>query len=140
MALVAHPRTVAPPTGKRRVAVLGSTGSIGVNALDVIEALPDRLQAIALTAHSNWPLLAKQIQVHKPKWVVVTDSSACPRDPPLSTGIELLTGEEGLRQIVARPEVDTVLVAIVGPAGLFGTLGALAEGKTVAVANRRPRV
>jgi 1-deoxy-D-xylulose-5-phosphate reductoisomerase len=140
MAFIAQSRTEAPRAGKRRVAVLGSTGSIGVNALDVIEALSDRLQAAALSAHSNWPLLAKQIQVHKPKWVVVTDCSACPRDPPLPAGTELLTGEEGLRQIVARPEVDIVLVAIVGAAGLLGTLAALEAGKVVAVANKETLV
>ncbi len=142
MAFIAQSRTESPPAGRRRVAVLGSTGSIGVNALDVIEALPDRLQATALTAHSNWELLARQIQVHKPLWVVATDLSACTDHPPLAipAGTELLKGEKGLRQLLTRPEVDVVLVAIVGAAGLFGTLAALEAGKIVALANKETLV
>jgi 1-deoxy-D-xylulose-5-phosphate reductoisomerase len=130
--------TPAPP---RRVAVLGSTGSIGVNCLDVIRALSDRLQAIGLSANASWQSLLEQAREFKPRWVAVTDSDAAKAlAAELPKQTELLIGQDGIACMVSQPEVDIVVVAIVGAAGLFGTWAALEAGKTVAVANKETLV
>ncbi|HEX5270191.1 MAG TPA: 1-deoxy-D-xylulose-5-phosphate reductoisomerase [Gemmataceae bacterium] len=126
----------------RRVVVLGSTGSIGTSTLDVITHLPQRLQTAGLSAHSGWEALFEQANRHRPRRVVVTDPDAARRldRTRLDPGIELLTGPEGVARMVADPEVDVVLSAIVGAAGLEGTWAALDAGKTVAVANKETLV
>src|SRR5437588_7498324 len=126
----------------RRVVVLGSTGSIGTSTLDVITHLPERLQTAGLSAHSGWPALFEQANRHRPARVVVTDPAAARQldRSRLDPGIELLTGPEGVARMVADPEVDVVLSAIVGAAGLEGTWAALEAGKTVAVANKETLV
>jgi 1-deoxy-D-xylulose-5-phosphate reductoisomerase len=131
-----------PSHRPRRVVVLGSTGSIGTSALDVIAHLPDRLQTAGLSAHSSWPALFEQANRHRPARVVVTDPAAIRQldRNRLDPGIELLTGPEGVARMVADAEVDIVLSAIVGAAGLEGTWAALEAGKTVAVANKETLV
>jgi 1-deoxy-D-xylulose-5-phosphate reductoisomerase len=127
---------------KRRVVVLGSTGSIGTSCLDVISALDTRLTALGLSAHGSWDALIAQAQRHKPRWVALTEDDACTRAEAsrLPRGTELLHGEDGLRRMVSDPETDIVLTAIVGAAGLAGTWAALEAGKTVAVANKETLV
>jgi len=130
------------PSSIRRVAVLGSTGSIGKSTLDVIAASGGRLQAAALSAHSNLDALAEQALRVGPRWVIATDAAAAadhpwPRFPP---GVELLTGQEGVEQAVASPEIDVVVAAIVGSAGLRGAWAALESGKTLALANKETLV
>jgi len=122
--------------------VLGSTGSIGTSTLDVISHLPNRLQTAGLSAHSSWPALFAQANRQRPRRVVVTDPDAVRQldRGKLDRGIELLTGAEGVARMVADPEVDIVLSAIVGAAGLEGTWAALEAGKTVAVANKETLV
>jgi 1-deoxy-D-xylulose-5-phosphate reductoisomerase len=122
--------------------VLGSTGSIGTSTLDVISHLPERLQVVGLSAHSGWPALFEQANGHRPARVVVTDLAAARQldRSRLDPGIELLTGPEGVARMVSDPEVDVVLSAIVGAAGLEGTWAALEAGKTVAVANKETLV
>ncbi len=134
------PLSVSP--SPRRVVVLGSTGSIGTSALDVIAHLPTRLQTAGLSAHSSWPALFEQANRHRPARVVVTDPSAAREldRSRLDRGIELLTGPDGVARMVADPSVDIVLSAIVGAAGLEGTWAALEAGKTVAVANKETLV
>jgi 1-deoxy-D-xylulose-5-phosphate reductoisomerase len=124
------------------VVVLGSTGSIGTSTLDVITHLPERLQTAGLSAHSSWPALFEQANRHRPARVAVTDPEAVRQldRSKLDPGIELLTGAEGIRRLVSDPEVDVVLSAIVGAAGLEGTWAALEAGKTVAVANKETLV
>src|SRR5262249_25954237 len=118
---------------RRRVVLLGSTGSIGTNCLDVIAALPDRLQAIGLSAHANGATLLQQIERHRPRWAVLTDPEAATHvDRAALAGVELLVGQAGIERMVTDPAVDVVVVAIVGSAGLFGTWAALQAGKTVA--------
>ena len=126
----------------RRVAVLGSTGSIGTNTLDVIGQLPSRLSAVGLAAHRNWPALVKQAHIHKPRHVAVADPSIAKSADPadLPKGTELLIGEEGVQKIAADPETDVVVSAVVGAAGLAGTWAALEAGKTVALANKETLV
>ncbi len=122
--------------------MLGSTGSIGTSTLDVISHLPDRLQTVGLSAHGSWPALFAQANRHRPRRVVVTDPEAARQldRTKLDQGIELLTGPDGIARMVADPEVDIVLSAIVGAAGLEGTWAALEAGKTVAVANKETLV
>ena len=127
----------------KRVAILGSTGSIGCNALDVIENLgPDSHRAVALSAHRQADKLVEQVRRHRPAAVAVTDS---PVDPALvsklrSLGAEVHTGPGGMEQLVARADVDIVLAAVVGAAGLPAVLAAVRAGKTLALANKESLV
>jgi 1-deoxy-D-xylulose-5-phosphate reductoisomerase len=124
------------------VVVLGSTGSIGANCLDVIAHLPERLQALGLSAHRRWEALFEQVQTCRPRWVAVTDPEAarCLQKQSLPAGTQLLHGESGIAAMVRDPDVDVVVAAIVGAAGLRGTWQALEAGKTVAVANKETLV
>ena len=124
------------------VAVLGSTGSIGRNTLEVIAASGNRLQAVALAAHTSTQLLEEQAQRFHPSWLVATCPEAAARHDwsGLPAGQELLVGSDALEQVVTRPEVDVVLSAIVGSAGLHSTWAALERGKTVALANKETLV
>ena len=110
----------------KKIAVLGSTGSIGRQALDVIRALPDELKVVALTGNKNLELLERQIREFHPEMF-------CPAvKPDTGYGGEFLSAEE----IASHPEVDFVIVATTGKAGLSPTLAALQAGKTVALANK----
>ena len=126
----------------RRVAVLGSTGSIGSSALDVIRVLPERLVLVGLAAHCRWEQLAEQCREFKPRLAVLSDPDALARADrslfPRET--ELLGGAEGVAQLAAASDVDVVLSAVVGAAGLHGTWSALEAGKTVALANKETLV
>ena len=124
-----------------RVAVLGSTGSIGRSTLEVISAAPDRLQAVALAARSSTDLLQQQASVHAPRWLVVADEDAAAgRSWQLPPQTELLAGAAALEQIVRQDDIDVVLSAIVGSAGLYSTWAALEARKTVALANKETLV
>jgi 1-deoxy-D-xylulose-5-phosphate reductoisomerase len=112
--------------GVKKIAILGSTGSIGQQALDVIRALPDELEVVALTGNKNLELLERQISEFQPKMF-----SASVR-PDISYGGEFLSAEE----IASHPEVDLVIVSTAGKSGLSPTLAALQAGKTVALANK----
>jgi len=126
----------------KNVAVLGSTGSIGNSALEVIAASDRRLRAIALSAHARLDRLIAQAQQCRPRWVVATDKEAArifdwtglPKES------ELVVGQEGLERIVAEDDVDIVLAGIVGSAGLRSTWAALEAKKTVALANKESMV
>src|SRR5689334_8836695 len=120
----------------KSVAVLGSTGSIGKNALEVIAASEGRLQAVALSAHGKLDQLLDQARQFRPRWVIASDADAAQRFDwgSLPEGTELLKGPGALGKIAAAQEVDIVLAAIVGSAGLCSTWAALKAGKTVALA------
>jgi 1-deoxy-D-xylulose-5-phosphate reductoisomerase len=120
------------------VVVLGSTGSIGVNTLDVIAHLPERLGVAGLSAHSSWDTLVDQAHRHRPRWITLTGAEPGERldRSRLPQGTELLSGTDGIVRMVTDPDVDVVVTAIVGAAGLSGTWAALEAGKTVAVANK----
>jgi len=126
----------------RRIAILGSTGSIGTNALRVIEVLGPEYQVVALSAHSQIQLLAEQARRHRPKVVAVTGEGLAGRLRPLLEGldVEVLTGPGGLVQMVQREDVDVVLSAVVGAAGLPAVLAAASAGKRLAIANKEPLV
>jgi len=124
------------------VAILGSTGSIGLSTLEVIAASGGNLRAVALSAHTNTQLLAQQARVLRPRWIVVTDPEAAARHDwaDLPPEVERLVGPEAVAQVVAQPDVDVVVSAIVGSAGLRGTWAALEAGKRVALANKESLV
>jgi 1-deoxy-D-xylulose-5-phosphate reductoisomerase len=134
---------LSPPAGsRRRIVVLGSTGSIGTSCLKVIDALPERLQAWGLSAHSRWEELLQQVEHYRPRYVSVTDPQAARAFArhPLPVETRLLDGDDAIGAMVSDPEVDVVLTAIVGAAGLTGTWLALQAGKTVALANKETLV
>ncbi len=112
--------------GVKKVAILGSTGSIGRQALDVIRALPNELKVVALTGNKNLALLERQINEFQPMMFYA------PNEPEIGYGGEFLSVEE----IAGHPEVDLVIVSTAGKAGLNPTLAALQAGKTVALANK----
>ena len=122
--------------------MLGSTGSIGRNALEVIANSKGELCASVLSAHNNLELLRQQAARFHPRSIVLTDpEKVCRFDRSgLPEGIELLVGPEGIVRAVADSEIDLVLSAIVGSAGLQGTWAALEAGKPVALANKESLV
>lgn len=124
------------------VAVLGSTGSIGLNTLEVIEASQGRFRAAVLTAHSSTGKLIEQAKAVNPDLIVVTDPSAAKKTDwsELPKGVELLVGPEAIERVVAAEDIGVVVSAIVGSAGLLGTWAALRAGKTVALANKESLV
>jgi 1-deoxy-D-xylulose-5-phosphate reductoisomerase len=136
-----------PGARDTNVVVLGSTGSVGQSALDVIahdgKTRPHpRLRAWGLGAHSRWEQLVEQARAMRPRYLALTDPAAAARvDGQLrGTGVELLSGPDGLITMVQDPETDRVLSAIVGAAGLRGTWAALEAGKIVALANKETLV
>ena len=125
----------------KRIAVLGSTGSIGTSCLDVIGAHPDRLSVVGLTANSRWQILADQYRRHRPRWAALSDPSLRTQVPQGAFGDgEVLFGPDAVGRIAAHPDVDLVVAGIVGAAGLHGTWAALNAGKTVAFANKETLV
>jgi len=127
---------------KRRIAILGSTGSIGTQALEVIKQHPDKLDVDVLTAHSNAPLLIRQALEFMPNAVVIAKESMYERvfealDP---YDIKVYRGSASIEQIVEMDSIDMVLVALVGWSGLKPTLHAIEAGKTIALANKETLV
>src|SRR5262245_48867239 len=139
---MASPTATSDAGRRRRVVVLGSTGSIGTSCLDVIGHLPDRLHAVGLSARGNWKELCEQAERVRPRWITLTDAQAAAHIDRrrLPAGTELLSGLDGIRTMVSSADVDVVVAAIVGSAGLEGTWAALEAGKTVAVANKETLV
>jgi 1-deoxy-D-xylulose-5-phosphate reductoisomerase len=126
----------------KNIAVLGSTGSIGRGTLEVIAASAGTMRAAALSANGNTRLLLEQAKAFRPRAIAVGDAEAAAREDwsELPPGVELLTGAEGVAQLAAAEDVDIVVSAIVGSAGLRGTWAAVEAGKTVALANKESLV
>lgn len=125
----------------QKLTILGSTGSIGVSTLDVVARHPERFQVFALTAATKVEALAAQCRLFKPRYAVLASKAAADRLLPLvDSSIKVLWGEEGLAQVAAHDEVDTVMAAIVGAAGLLPTLSAARAGKKVLLANKEALV
>ena len=127
-----------PAYRPRRLVVLGSTGSIGTSTLDVVAALPGRFQLVGLAARSRRADLFAQAERFRPQWVAVTGEDRS--SDGLPTGVELVTSPDELARRVQAPEVDVVVSAVVGAAGLWCTWAALEAGKTVALANKETLV
>jgi 1-deoxy-D-xylulose-5-phosphate reductoisomerase len=129
----------------KRVAIVGSTGSIGQNTLKVVEHLRERFKVFALAANSAAGLLAEQAASFRPAVVAISNGTYvdefCHRCRELGIAVpEVVTGEAGLRQIASAGEVDIVVSAAVGAAGIHPTYSAVASGKTVALANKEAMV
>ncbi|MBI5464110.1 MAG: 1-deoxy-D-xylulose-5-phosphate reductoisomerase [Ignavibacteriales bacterium] len=125
----------------QQIAILGSTGSIGQNSLEVIRQLPDRFRVSYLTANRNIELLHKQIEMFHPRGVVILHRENASAVKQAAGGtVEVLTGEEGLMEIVRRDDVDTVISALVGFAGLKPTIEAIKHRKKIALANKETLV
>ncbi len=127
---------------KKGIAILGSTGSIGTQALEVIAAYPDKFDLQVLTAHSNADLLIKQAIEFKPHAVVIGDETQYEKVKQALWEHDVITycGQEALSQVVEFNEVHTVLTALVGYAGLKPTLAAIRAKKTIALANKETLV
>ncbi|OHB64672.1 MAG: 1-deoxy-D-xylulose-5-phosphate reductoisomerase [Planctomycetes bacterium RBG_13_50_24] len=126
----------------KRIAILGSTGSIGKNALRVIDSLGPQYEVVALSAHSSVDLLAEQARRYKPDFVAITNSDYAERlrESIGDMDIEILAGPDGLIKIAELQEVDIVLTAVVGAAGLPAVFAAGRKGKRLAIANKEPLV
>jgi len=128
----------------QQITVLGATGSIGVSTLDVLGRHPDRYKVFALTAERKWQLLALQCLEHQPRYAVLKDADAAHslaqelRQRGCVT--EVLLGDEALASVASHDDVDTVMAAIVGAAGLLPTLAAVKAGKKVLLANKEALV
>jgi 1-deoxy-D-xylulose-5-phosphate reductoisomerase len=123
------------------IAILGSTGSIGRNALRVLEALGPQYQVVALSAHRNVELLAQQTRRYQPRLVAVTHEDAAARFRTMVNGdVRTMSGPRSLTELVQSDGIDTVLTAVVGAAGLPSALAAAQAGKRLAVANKEPLV
>ena len=127
---------------KKRIAIFGSTGSIGTQALEVIAANPDKFEVEILTAHSNDKLLVQQAKKFNPNAVVIVNESkyAAVRDALAATDVKVFAGEKALDEVAAFDTYDMMLAAIVGFAGLKSTLQAIESGKAIALANKETLV
>jgi 1-deoxy-D-xylulose-5-phosphate reductoisomerase len=126
----------------KNIAILGSTGSIGTQALEVIRQNPDRFRAFVLTANSNAELLIKQALEFNPEYVVIAEQSKLNevKTALRNTEVKVLCGQDELCATLERPEISLVLTAMVGFAGLIPTLAAIRAGKDIALANKETLV
>ena len=127
----------------KNLSILGSTGSIGCNTLEIAEMFPDRFAVKALAAKNNIPLLVRQIERFSPDIAVVFDEAAAVElkgKLPAGTGVDIMFGENGYKAAAVHEFVDLVVVAVVGAAGLMPTLSAIAAGKNIALANKETLV
>lgn len=126
----------------KRLAILGSTGSIGTQALDVVAANPALFEVEVLSAHSNATLLIEQAKRFKPNAVVVTDESKYKevKDALMMLPVKVFSGHKALNEVVQWDTVDTVLGAVLGFAGLHSILSAIDAGKRIALANKETLV
>jgi 1-deoxy-D-xylulose-5-phosphate reductoisomerase len=135
-------RALGPPA--KRLTVLGATGSVGVSTLDVVARHPQRFEVVALTAHAQTERLLAQCRHFLPRYAVVGEAVAAHRleQQLRSCGLttHVLSGPEALVQVATLPDVDTVMAAIVGAAGLPATLAAAQAGKRVLLANKEALV
>lgn len=126
----------------KQIVILGSTGSIGTNTLDIVAKFPEEFRIVGLTAATKDEKLEEQLRMFQPQIVALADHAAAARlrarckDLP----VEILSGLEGVAQVARLPEATLVISAIVGGAGLVPTLAAIRAGKQVALANKEPMV
>ena len=124
------------------IAIVGSTGSIGTQTLDIISQFPERFKAVVLTAGSNVDLLIEQARRHRPALAVIADESKWPalRDALEPLGIATAAGDSAIADAMERDDFDTVVTASVGYSGLLPTIRAVRAGKTIALANKETLV
>jgi 1-deoxy-D-xylulose-5-phosphate reductoisomerase len=128
----------------QKISILGATGSIGKSTIDVLNRHPDLFSVYALTANTNIELLLQQAQICSPEYVVLADPKQFKEAKKLfaehELSCEVLAGREALSQVACAPDVDIVMAAIVGAAGLLPTLAAVKAGKKVLLANKESLV
>lgn len=127
---------------RKNIGVLGSTGSIGTQTLDIIAEYPELFRASVLTARRQWRLLADQALKFKPDLVVIGDEEYYVplRDALNGSGIEVAAGVKSIEEAAAHPATDTVVTAMVGYSGLLPTISAIKAGKTIALSNKETLV
>jgi 1-deoxy-D-xylulose-5-phosphate reductoisomerase len=126
----------------KTVVILGSTGSIGTNTLDIVQRFPQEFRVAGLTAGNNIDKLEEQIRTFRPRMVAVSNkpAAAALRQRCADVTVDILAGEDGLAHVAAMPGAELVISAIVGAAGLVPTLAAIRGGKHIALANKEPMV
>ena len=126
----------------KSIIILGSTGSIGTNTLDIVRRFPDEFRVVGLTAGNNIDKLETQIRQFKPKAVAVSteSSAALLRNRCIDLPVQIMASEEGITQVASELDAELVISAIVGAAGLVPTLSAIRSGKHIALANKEPMV
>ncbi|HWQ76100.1 MAG TPA: 1-deoxy-D-xylulose-5-phosphate reductoisomerase [Syntrophomonas sp.] len=126
---------------KTNLVILGSTGSIGRQALEVVDLHPDRFNVVGLAAYNELELLEEQVKKYQPRLMALGDPSLYGQfRPRIGNGTELLTGLEGLCQLAGYEEADTVLVALSGAVGIRPTLAAVEKSRRIALANKETLV
>ena len=127
---------------KKHIAILGSTGSIGVQSLEVINAHPNRFVVEVLTANNNSDLLISQARKYKPNIVVIANDNKYKEvnDALFDLGIKVFSGQKSLEEVVENENIDVVLTALVGYSGLKPTIKAIKSGKNIALANKETLV
>jgi len=126
----------------KSIVILGSTGSIGTNTLDIVERFPDEFRVVGLTAGNNDERLAGQVRRFRPQAVAMSTEAAAVRLRERCSGLptEIVSGQEGLARVASLPDAELVVSAIVGGAGLVPTLAAIRGKKQIALANKEPMV
>ncbi len=126
----------------KRIAILGSTGSIGIQALEVIQAHPEQFEVVCLTANKKANLLIEQAKIFSPDSIVIADEKkySIVKEALAQYPIKVYAGDDALAQVVEQSNIDMILAAIVGYAGLRSTFNALKSGKAVALANKETLV
>ena len=125
----------------KNIAILGATGSIGLNTLDVIARHPEKYSAFAISARSNWKSLNELCIKHRPKYAILVEEEAAENLRKLAPeGVEVLSGESALNDIASHVKTDFVMAAIVGGAGMSSTFSAAMAGKRIMLANKESLV
>lgn len=125
---------------KKKVSILGSTGSIGKNGLDVVSQFEDKFEIVALSANNNFKMLIEQAKRFKPKYVCVGTEEGYKEAKKELVDIEIFMGEEGLREIGRLKEHDILLTAVMGAIGIEATIEAIKNDKIIALANKETMV
>lgn len=121
----------------KNITILGATGSIGLNTLDVVSRHPDQFSVFAVSANSDWKSLIQICKDHQPSFAVLSEKASAEKlSAVVSPGVQVLCGEDSLDEIAAHPNTDFVMAAIVGGAGMSSTFSAAKAGKRIMLANK----
>ena len=121
----------------KNITILGATGSIGLNTLDVVSRHPDQFSVFAVSANSDWKSLIQICKDHQPSFAVLSEEASAEKlRAVVSPGVQVLCGEDSLDEIAAHPNTDFVMAAIVGGAGMSSTFSAAKAGKRILLANK----
>jgi len=121
----------------KNITILGATGSIGLNTLDVVSRHPDQFNVFAVSANSDWKSLIQICKDHQPSFAVLSEEASAEKlRAVVSPGVQVLCGEDSLDEIAAHPNTDFVMAAIVGGAGMSSTFSAAKAGKRIMLANK----